>query len=31
LGWAVNDRNLQHATLFRGVSRVQHARQTLRL
>jgi len=31
LAWAVNDRNLQHATLFRGGPRVQHTRQTLQL
>ena len=29
LAWALNERNLQHATLFRGGPRVQHARQTL--
>ncbi len=31
LAWALNERDLQHATLFLGVPRVQHARQTLRL
>jgi hypothetical protein len=29
LAWAVSDRDLQHATPFRGRPRVQHARQTL--
>ena len=31
LAWAVNDRNLQHATPFREGTRVQHTRQTLQL
>ena len=31
LAWAVNDGNLQHATLFRGGRRVQHVPQTLQL
>ena len=29
LAWAVNDRDLQHAALFRERPRVQHTRQTL--
>jgi hypothetical protein len=31
LAWAVNDRDLQHATLFLVGPRVQHAPQTLQL
>jgi hypothetical protein len=31
LAWAVNDRNLQHATPFRKGTRMQHTRQTLQL
>ena len=31
LAWALNDRDLQHATLFLVGPRVQHARQTLQL
>jgi hypothetical protein len=31
LAWALNDRDLQHATLFLVGSRVQHARHTLQL
>ena len=31
LAWALNDRNLQHATLFLVGPRAQHAPQTLQL
>jgi hypothetical protein len=31
LAWALNDRDLQHATLFLGGPSVQHAPQTLQL